>query len=101
MNMCFIHIDRRMPDIHAGTGCTLGTTMTITNKAVPNLVEVDIGCGMETVKLKEKHMELQELDKLIYEKIPSGFNIRKKAHKYLNGIDLKALYCYKEIDVML
>jgi len=89
---------RMMPDIHTGTACTVGTTMTITDKVVPNLVGVDIGCGMETVKLKEKQIDLQKLDKLIYEKIPSGFNIRKKAHKYLDKIDLKALYCYKEID---
>ena len=67
---------RMMPDIHAGAGCTIGTTMTIQDKAVPNLVGVDIGCGMETVRIKEKHLELQKLDKLIYEKIPSGFQIR-------------------------
>ena len=49
---------RIMPDVHAGAGCTIGTTMTITDKIVPNLVGVDIGCGMETVKLKEKHIEV-------------------------------------------
>lgn len=69
---------RLMPDIHAGAGCTIGTTMTITDKIVPNLVGVDIGCGMETIKIKESRIELQKLDKLIYEKIPSGFNIREK-----------------------
>ena len=63
---------RLMPDIHAGAGCTIGTTMTITDKVVPNLVGVDIGCGMETIRLRETHIELQKLDKLIYEKIPSG-----------------------------
>ena len=73
---------RIMPDVHAGTGCTIGTTMTISGKAIPNLVGVDIGCGMETILLKEKHIELQKLDKLIYEKILSGFNIRDKAHRY-------------------
>lgn len=89
---------RLMPDIHAGSGCTIGTTMTITDKIVPNLVGVDIGCGMETVKIKEKHIELQKLDKLIYEKIPSGFNIREKAHRYFKEINLEELYCYKQID---
>ena len=54
---------RLMPDIHAGSGCTIGTTMTITNKIVPNLVGVDIGCGMEIIKIKEKHIELQKLEK--------------------------------------
>ena len=47
---------RIMPDVHAGAGCTIGTTMTITDKAVPNLVGVDIGCGMETIRIKEKHI---------------------------------------------
>ena len=89
---------RIMPDVHAGTGCTIGTTMTISGKAIPNLVGVDIGCGMETILLKEKHIELQKLDKLIYEKIPSGFNIRDKAHRYSQKIDLTQLYCYEHIN---
>ena len=89
---------RIMPDVHAGAGCTIGTTMHITDKVVPNLVGVDIGCGMETVKLKETHIELQKLDKLIYEKIPSGFEIRDKAHRYCERIDLTELYCYDHIN---
>lgn len=89
---------RIMPDVHAGAGCTIGTTMHITNKVVPNLVGVDIGCGMETVRLKEKHIELQKLDKLIYEKIPSGFAIRDKAHRYNEQIDLTELNCYEHIN---
>ncbi|SFC09432.1 RtcB family protein [Ruminococcus albus] len=89
---------RIMPDVHAGAGCTVGTTMTITDKAVPNLVGVDIGCGMETVKLKEKHIEVQQLDKLIYREIPSGFDIRKKPHRFNNKIDLTELYCFEHID---
>lgn len=89
---------RLMPDIHAGAGCTIGTTMTITDKIVPNLVGVDIGCGMETIRIKEKHTELQKLDKLIYEKIPSGFNVREKAHRYFDEINLEDLFCYKHID---
>ena len=63
---------RMMPDIHAGAGCTIGTTMTITDKIVPNLVGVDIGCGMETVRVREDHMEMQRLDKVIRELIPAG-----------------------------
>ena len=89
---------RMMPDIHAGAGCTIGTTMTITNKIVPNLVGVDIGCGMETIKIKENHIELQKLDKLIYERIPSGFHVREKTHRYFDGINLGDLYCYNYID---
>lgn len=89
---------RIMPDVHAGAGCTIGTTMTITDKVVPNLVGVDIGCGMETVKLKENHIELQKLDKLIYEKIPSGFAVRSKPHRYSEKIDLHQLCCYDRIN---
>lgn len=89
---------RIMPDVHAGAGCTIGTTMTVSDKIVPNLVGVDIGCGMETIRLKEKHIEVQKLDKLIYEKIPSGFEIRRKTHRYIEKIDLAKLYCYKYID---
>lgn len=90
---------RLMPDIHAGMGCTIGTTMTITDKVVPNLVGVDIGCGMETIQVKEKHMELQKLDKVIYEKIPSGFQVREKTHRYFKEINLEDLHCYKHIDL--
>lgn len=91
---------RLMPDIHAGAGCTIGTTMTITDKAVPNLVGVDIGCGMETIRVREDHLELQKLDKLIYEKIPSGFAIRAKAHRYLDQIDLEELCCARHVDLL-
>ncbi|WP_294151774.1 RtcB family protein [uncultured Clostridium sp.] len=84
---------RIMPDVHAGAGCTIGTTMTIRDKAVPNLVGVDIGCGMETIRIGNSHIELEKLDKLIYEKIPSGFNIRKEPHPYNEQIDLNELRC--------
>ena len=90
---------RMMPDIHAGAGCTIGTTMTITDKIVPNLVGVDIGCGMETLRLRETHLELQKLDKLIYEKIPSGFDIRKKPHRFADNIDLSRLHCADHVDL--
>ena len=56
---------RIMPDVHAGKGCTIGTTMTITDMVVPNIVGVDIGCGMEVVKLKEKRVDLPALDSFI------------------------------------
>lgn len=90
---------RIMPDVHAGAGCTIGTTMTITDKAVPNLVGVDIGCGMETVRIRESYIEVQQLDKLIRAQIPSGFNIRKKNHRYLDKIDLVGLYCFHHINL--
>lgn len=91
---------RLMPDVHAGAGCTIGTTMTITDKIVPNLVGVDIGCGMETVRIREKHIELQKLDKLIYQKIPSGFAIRQKPHPYLREVDLLQLRCGDHVNIL-
>lgn len=90
---------RMMPDIHAGAGCTIGTTMTISDKVCPNLVGVDIGCGMETIKIKESHIEPKKLDVVIREHIPSGFEIRKAPHRYANEIDLSELYCAKNVDI--
>ena len=68
---------RIMPDTHAGSGCVIGTTMTIKDKIVPNLVGVDIGCGMHAVKLKEKEIDLSALDEVIEKYIPSGANIHE------------------------
>ncbi|NBH72033.1 RtcB family protein [Clostridiaceae bacterium] len=87
---------RVMPDVHAGAGCTIGTTMTIRDAVVPNLVGVDIGCGMETARLRNRHLELEKLDKLIYEKIPSGYGVRDTAHRLNDEIDLNELRCRKE-----
>ena len=90
---------RIMPDIHAGAGCTIGTTMTIKDKICPNLVGVDIGCGMETVRIKENFIEPAKLDKVIREHIPSGFSVRSEAHRFANDIDLSRLYCANKIDI--
>ena len=90
---------RMMPDIHAGAGCTIGTTMTIKNKICPNLVGVDIGCGMETIRIKEAHIEPQKLDKVIRAGIPSGFEIRKKEHRFAKDIDLSELCCAKKVNI--
>ena len=88
---------RVMPDVHAGNAATVGTTVTINGMAIPNAVGVDIGCGMETVKLLEKEIDFAKLDKLIYEKIPSGRNFRATPHKLAGEIDLSRLKCYREI----
>lgn len=89
---------RMMPDIHAGAGCTIGTTMTIKDKICPNLVGVDIGCGMETIRIKETHIEPEKLDKVIRANIPSGFEIRNVPHRYAKDIDLSDLYCAKRVN---
>lgn len=69
---------RIMPDCHAGAGCVIGTTMTITDKACPNLVGVDIGCGMLAVRIAEKDVDLPKLDNVINTYVPAGFNVNDK-----------------------
>lgn len=88
---------RIMPDVHTGKSCTIGTTMTIKDKVIPNMVGVDIGCGMEVVQLEEKHIDLEKLDSAIYERIPSGMEIRDEPHRYVQEVDLKGLRCYEGI----
>ena len=90
---------RIMPDAHAGAGCTIGTTMTITDKAVPNLVGVDIGCGMETVLLGDSRVELPQLDNVIHENIPAGFDIREKPHLFMDEINLAKLRCVGRVNM--
>ena len=90
---------RIMPDTHAGAGCTIGTTMTINDKIVPNLVGVDIGCGMETILLENGHVELQKLDKVIHAHIPSGFDIRKHPHSFMSEVSLEKLRCVKHVNL--
>jgi RNA-splicing ligase RtcB len=90
---------RLMPDIHAGAGCTIGTTMTIKDKICPNLVGVDIGCGMEVIRIRERRFEPQKLDSVIRENIPSGFDIRKTPHRFADDIELDALCCAKHVNL--
>lgn len=90
---------RIMPDVHAGKGCTVGTTMTIQNKVVPSLVGVDIGCGVDAVILNEKELNLKALDAVVREFIPSGFDIREKEHKYAEKINFSDLRCKNYINI--
>ncbi|MGG3641669.1 RtcB family protein [Bacillus gobiensis] len=64
-----------MPDYHAGKGCVIGTTIQLKDKVVPNLVGVDVGCGVLTVKLKEKDIDFDRLDKVIRAFVPSGQDV--------------------------
>ena len=95
---------RIMPDVHAGAGCVIGTTMTIENKKiVPNLVGVDIGCGLLScefilgVKLDNSFFE--EIDHIIQKHIPAGFNIRDKKHELIESINLNKLACYNKVNI--
>lgn len=91
---------RMMPDIHAGAGCTIGTTMTVGDKVCPNLVGVDIGCGMLTVRLSAfSDVDFDRLDKVIREYIPAGFNIRDQEHPYINRTRLGELDCWDAVDI--
>ncbi|MBO5304777.1 MAG: RtcB family protein [Clostridia bacterium] len=89
---------RVMPDVHAGASCTIGTTMTITDKIIPNMVGVDIGCGMECANLGKVEINLERLDNLIYERIPAGMEVRAVEHEFCAQIDLSKLRCYRNIN---
>ena len=89
---------RIMPDVHTGKGCTIGTTMTVGEYVVPNLVGVDIGCGMDVVFLKEKRINLPTLDSFISKNIPHGRDVREKPHRNSERIDLSELECFGSID---
>lgn len=84
---------RIMPDVHAGKGCTIGTTMTIKDKAVPNVVGVDIGCGMYTVRLQETSIDFERLDEAAHF-IPSGYHVWDGR---VERFDLTGLRCYRKL----
>ena len=84
---------RIMPDVHSGKGCTIGTTMTVTDKACPNIVGVDIGCGMYSVKLAEKELNFEKIDEACHY-IPSGMAVWEGR---IERFDLTELRCYRSL----
>ena len=90
---------RVMPDVHPGKVCTIGLTMTISDKIMPNVVGIDIGCGMTLAQVKGKTKEFQKLDTVIRERVPSGFGIRTHAHQYIADFDFSSLHCHRHINV--
>ena len=84
---------RIMPDVHAGKGCTIGTTMTIEDKVVPNIVGVDIGCGMYTVELGKIDIDFEAVDAAAHY-IPSGKSVWEGRKE---RFDLTALRCYRNL----
>lgn len=90
---------RIMPDVHAGVGCTIGTTMTIHGKIVPGMVGVDIGCGMETVQIAERDIDFEKLDSVIRKNIPCGREIRNSPHSLNSEIDLSELRCADDVNI--
>lgn len=98
---------RIMPDCHAGAGCVIGTTMTLHDKVIPNLVGVDIGCGMLAIKLNGD-IDLNELDNIVRTYIPSGRNIHERYDKKLMiGVNIDQIkapidveYAYRSIGTL-
>ena len=88
---------RMMPDIHAGAGCTIGTTMTITDRVCPNLVGVDIGCGMYVVKISGS-IDPERLDTVIRKSVPAGFAIHPEESQYARLFDFGNLRCKDHVD---
>ena len=86
-----------MPDVHPGKGCAIGTTMTLTDTVAPGLVGTDIGCGMTVCQVSGRRIELQKLDTLIRDTVPSGRSVRKKLHRFAEQAELDSLLCSRHI----
>ncbi len=90
---------RIMPDCHAGAGCVIGTTMTISDKVVPNLVGVDIGCGVLAGKLATLDVDLRKLDQVIRKRVPSGSDVRKFPHPLIKETAIRELIARDAINI--
>lgn len=88
---------RVMPDVHPGKVGTIGFTSTLGKRILPNIIGIDIGCGMTLAKVKGKTKEFQKMDVVIRDNLPSGFSLRKNMHHMADTFDLTKLYCYKHI----
>ncbi|MBR0115339.1 MAG: RtcB family protein [Firmicutes bacterium] len=84
---------RIMPDVHSGAGCTIGTTMTVVDKACPNVVGVDIGCGMYTVRLADRDIDFEKVDAACHF-VPSGMNVWEGR---IERFDLTRLRCFRSL----
>ncbi|MBQ9748712.1 MAG: RtcB family protein [Clostridia bacterium] len=88
---------RVMPDVHAGKGSVIGTTMTLTDRVAPALVGVDIGCGITAVRVDGKRIDLNRLDKVIRERVPAGRAARVRAHRFAEELSLDELLCHRHV----
>ena len=98
MNECEAYRDctvRIMPDCHAGKGCTIGTVIEVKDRIVPNTVGVDIGCGMMVCEIMEDTIDVERLDKVINQYVPSGFNVHDEPVRFSTELD--DLHCVKAI----
>lgn len=87
-----------IPDIHPGKIAPIGLSMTVADKVIPQLLGVDIGCGMTCVKLNKSNAEFQKLDRVIRENVPSGFAIRKEPHHMAEEFSFDGLHCIRHIN---
>lgn len=88
---------RVMPDVHPGKVGTIGFTSTLGDSILPNVIGIDIGCGITLAKVTGKINNFQKLDTVIRDKVPSGFSLRKNIHHKAETFDLSSLICYKHI----
>lgn len=86
---------RIMPDVHAGTGCVIGFTANLGDKVIPNVVGVDIGCGMLTSELGNIDIDFAKLDSVILEYVPSGMNVHEEIKEVFP--ELKKLICFPRL----
>ena len=86
---------RIMPDVHAGKGCVIGFTADLGDMVIPNIVGVDIGCGMYTVELGKIDIDYEKLDGVIRKNVPSGRNVHEgRIVRFPELLDLK---CYRNL----
>ena len=90
---------RIMPDCHPGKIGPVGLTMTVTNKVIPQLMGIDIGCGMLVCKIKARNIEFQKLDSVIRGNVPAGFKIRKALHSKADLGLISELRCVRSVNV--
>ena len=86
---------RIMPDCHSGAGCVIGFTANLGDKVIPNIVGVDIGCGMLVVSLGKIKLDLKEVDNIIHNYVPAGREVHQS--RIIKFFSLQNLYCYREL----
>lgn len=88
---------RIMPDVHCGKGCVIGFTADLGKKVIPNIVGVDIGCGMRVIYLGELDINFQKLDKIIHDLIPAGMNVHNDINMSIYDEYINELYCASQL----
>ena len=88
---------RIMPDVHAGAGCVIGFTADLGEKVIPNIVGVDIGCGMLTTNLGNIHIDFERLDNIIRKYVPSGRKVHEEENSSVASDIIEKLYCKEKL----